>query len=245
MPGPAEEVGPFYHGERGRQGKAKVQSEAAIMASKLVSGKRLMDVMLEHPAAYMRNCNGAKAIASAVMPRRRGLDSDVPEVFVIFGEPGQGKTRSAWAEAIAGKVDSEGLPDPTDVYVKDGSMKWWDQYEGQSSVIIDELDSRVGSVNDLKRWLDRYPVNVEVKGAVVPFAAKKIWITSNHHPRDWWPNLKLVDKKALNRRFTKITRFNPDGTKDEIRWDLSDDQDTDSVVDPALAQLQADAARFL
>lgn len=54
------------------------------------------------------------------------------------------------------------------------------------------------------RWLDRYPVLVEVKGSTVCFKARVIWMTSNLHPRDWYPDLDPETLSALMRRINIV-----------------------------------------
>lgn len=61
-------------------------------------------------------------------------------------------------------------------------------------------------IGHMLRWLDRYPVIVEVKGAATVLSAKKIWITSNLHPRDWYPDLDAETLAALLRR-VQVTQF--------------------------------------
>jgi len=39
--------------------------------------------------------------------------------------------------------------------------------------------------------------------------AKKIWITSNLHPNDWYPELDQETKSALIRRLTIVHFVNP------------------------------------
>lgn len=56
------------------------------------------------------------------------------------------------------------------------------------------------------RWLDRYPVRVEVKGSSRPLVATKFWITSNVEPRKWYPDLDLETIDALMRRLV-VTEF--------------------------------------
>jgi len=57
-------------------------------------------------------------------------------------------------------------------------------------------------VAHILRWFDRYPVIVEVKGSSVVLSAKKVWITSNLSPDQWYPNLDVVTRAALMRRLT-------------------------------------------
>jgi hypothetical protein len=117
----------------------------------------------------------------------------IREVHVFWGETNCGKSHRAWSEA--------GL----EAYPKDPCSKFWDGYRGQESVVIDEFRGAIG-VSHMLRWLDKYPVLVEVKGSSTVFKAKKIWITSNLHPRDWYPDLDEETKSALLRRMT-ITHF--------------------------------------
>jgi len=50
-------------------------------------------------------------------------------------------------------------------------------------------------------------MRVEYKGGSCNFAAKRIFITTNSHPREW-----LVGNAELSRRITEIREF-PSGTK--------------------------------
>jgi hypothetical protein len=110
---------------------------------------------------------------------------------VFWGPTGTGKSRTAWAEA--------GL----DAYPKDPNSKFWDGYRGQVNVVIDEFRGTIG-ISHLLRWLDRYPVLVEVKGSSTVFKAEKIWITSNLHPREWYKDVDESTVLALLRRMNIV-----------------------------------------
>lgn len=114
-------------------------------------------------------------------------------VYVYWGATGLGKSRRAWEEA--------GLS----AYPKDPNTKFWDGYQGQENVVCDEYRGNI-SISNLLRWFDRYPVIVEIKGSSTILVAKKVWITSNLHPRDWYPDLDQATMDALLRRLT-ITHF--------------------------------------
>jgi len=115
------------------------------------------------------------------------------ETKVFWGTTGTGKSRTAWEEA--------GL----DAYAKDPRTKWWCGYRGEKHVIFDEFRGSI-DIAHLLRWLDRYPVRVEVKGGTYPLFAERIWITSNIHPRQWYPDLDSATLDALLRRL-KVTEF--------------------------------------
>lgn len=115
------------------------------------------------------------------------------ECIVFWGKTGTGKSRRAWDEA--------GM----EAYGKDPRTKFWDGYDAQEHVVIDEFRGGI-DVSHLLRWLDRYPVRVEIKGSSKPLAAKKIWITSNISPVVWYPMLDEETLAALMRRLV-VTEF--------------------------------------
>lgn len=110
----------------------------------------------------------------------------------FVGVSGSGKTFSAYTEAPK-------------AYWKDSTTIWWDGYKGQEEVIIDEFRGGI-AVELLLRWLDGYPVSVQVKGGSRAIAARKFWITSNRHPKHWYPDLDARSTEALLRRL-QITEF--------------------------------------
>lgn len=112
-------------------------------------------------------------------------------VHVYWGRTGTGKSRRAWEEA------------GWDAYPKIPSTKFWDGYQEQEHVVIDEFTGQVG-IEHLLRWFDRYPVTVETKGSACVFKAKRIWVTSNVDPRDWYPTAPESQKEALLRRLNII-----------------------------------------
>lgn len=85
----------------------------------------------------------------------------------IWGPPGCGKTTFAMTEYV----------DADDIYMK-AQNKWWDGYRGQSTVILDDMDSDC-LAHYLKRWADKWPGYGETKGAQVALNYKRFIVTSN------------------------------------------------------------------
>lgn len=112
---------------------------------------------------------------------------------VFWGRSGTGKTRRAWDEA-----GPQG-------YSKDPSTKWFDGYDCQECVVIDEFRGQIG-IAHLLRWLDRYPVRVETKGGSRALMASKFFITSNLSPEQWYPDIDAETLAALRRRIN-VTHF--------------------------------------
>jgi len=146
---------------------------------------------LESVPAYVRvlSYRSLRAIASDYSTCE-GIEKSV-EVF--WGSTGTGKSRRAWDEA--------GIS----AYAKCPRSKFWDGYQNQEHVVVDEFRGGI-DVAHLLRWTDRYPVRVEVKGSSRPLNAKRIWFTSNVNPELWYPDLDPATLDALLRRLT-ITHF--------------------------------------
>lgn len=115
----------------------------------------------------------------------------VRTVHVFWGSTGTGKSRRAWEEA------------GESAYAKDPRSKFWDGYQTQAHVVIDEFRGGI-DVAHLLRWFDRYPVRVEIKGSSRPLVASTFWITSNVNPRLWYPELDAMTLDALMRRLTIV-----------------------------------------
>ncbi len=115
------------------------------------------------------------------------------QVYCFWGPSGTGKSHRAWDEA------------GNDAYSKDPRSKFWCGYDHQRHVVLDEFRGAI-DISHLLRWLDKYPVSVEIKGSSRPLVAEKIWITSNLHPQDWYPDLDAATLQALLRRM-QVTYF--------------------------------------
>lgn len=126
--------------------------------------------------------------------KRIHVDSLKPEgaerqCVVYYGPTGSGKSKRAWEEATF------------DAYPKDPNTKFWDGYSGHANVVIDEFRGLI-AISHMLRWLDRYPVIVEIKGSSTVLRATNFWITSNLHPREWYPGLDELTLDALLRRLS-------------------------------------------
>ncbi len=127
-------------------------------------------------------------------------------VVLFVGPTGSGKTRM-----VKDKWRSKGY---FDMPISNGTL-WFDGYDGEHRVLIDDFGgrtSKISLVNTL-RILDRYVVLVPIKNGHVWWNPKRIAITSNIHPRDWYDWGKREEQfHALARRFSYVVKFRKDGT---------------------------------
>lgn len=114
----------------------------------------------------------------------------------VWGAPGVGKSKYARERAR-----QLGLA----YYVKDAQTKWFDQYQHEPCVIIDdlELDAKY-QIHLLKMIGDHYPTRVEIKGAYTEIRPQVIIVTSNYSPDTIWEEKNQRD--AIRRRY-KVTHM--------------------------------------
>ena len=115
--------------------------------------------------------------------------------WVLYGPTGVGKSRAAFA---LGGDDAFSVTVP-------GKDIWFDGYEGERTLIIDEFAGQI-RLQYLLRLLDGYPLQLPVKGGHAWALYTEVIITSNYSPISWYRDVFEGDVnhpqyKALMRRF--------------------------------------------
>jgi len=104
-----------------------------------------------------------------------------------------------WGNPSTGKSQLARDSFPGDYYDKDLTL-WWDGYENQSMVLIDDFDAEsVNMVRFLKRWGDKYPFRGQIKGSSRWMRPKFVIITSNYSIDQLFRDPMSI--KALKRRY--------------------------------------------
>lgn len=178
------EWGELPAGERAR-------TDLHQVVSAIKSGKRARDIADEFGECFVRYSRGINAIRMLYCEPR---DWET-EVTVLYGETGTGKTRKAWNELCE-----------KDAFFYPGGG-WFDGYDEHANVIFDDFGGSEFKITYLLKLLDRYPMQVPVKGGFVQWVPKHIVITSNYPPEDWYPNAKDKHKEALLRRIKTKEHF--------------------------------------
>lgn len=153
------------------------------------AGSSLTKVAEAYPSQYIRCSGGVEKMRRLMGPQERTWQTFVQ---VFCGPGGTGKsTRARWeAEQFA----------PGDVFTlmrpNNNGTVWWDGYDGQAAVIIEEFDGSWMRRVDWRLLCDRGACPVQTKGGSTQFLAKRIYITTNVLPHKWWRNLEFDESDA-------------------------------------------------
>lgn len=184
------------------QGK---RSDLADMAEMVLAGATTMELVEAHPASYMRYHKSVAHLRQikAVDKPDRSKVGDL-EVALFYGRPGSGKTRQAFEFAETNKLTLWQLPICTN-----GTL-WFDNYNGEDIALLDDFSGKL-PLDQFLRLIDRYPIQVPVKGGHCWWCPRYIIITTNCLPSEWYDYSKRADSyDAVKRRIHQILNFNSD-----------------------------------
>lgn len=154
---------------------------------------KFQEIKEEDPKLYFHHLRTIQYHRTNAAIKPKGLrGGDTPNAW-LWGPPGTGKTLGA--EIMY-----------REHYKKDPTNKWWDGYNDEEVVIMDDLDvvdAQKYMGKYIKIWCHNKPFSAECKGGNTRMIRpKRIIVTCNWKPDDIWqdPNMLI----AINRRFEVI-----------------------------------------
>lgn len=168
-----------------KEGKPGKRSDLEDVVELVKQGASIKDIKEEYPMQYIKFHGG---IEKLVTQKKRDFK---PEVVWIWGKTGTGKTRMV--------VESE-----PDLWISGKNLRWWNNYENEEAVLLDDFRGDFCTFHELLRILDRYPYRVEVKYGSRELNSKRIYITSCHPPESVYETRE--DIQQLLRRIDRVVQ---------------------------------------
>jgi len=133
---------------------------------------------------------------------------------VLFGVPGSGKTVWATEQCTESWFI---LPQRSK-----GAPLWFGNYAGEHTLIIDEFDWHEMTLTEFNRIVNRPVQDFPAKGGWVCNLWRRVIVTTNLHPRTWWPREPLLKRAAYQRRISHVWVKN--NVYPAVRQGLPDDE---------------------
>lgn len=155
---------------------------------KLARSGKLEEIEDKYPAIFLRYHSKLQGLHK---PERPLILSTLENEW-WYGETGTGKSRELWSR----------YPN----HFQKSLNKWWDGYDGQEIVAIEEWSPKNECTSSqLKIWADRYPFCAEIKGGTLQkIRPKKIIVLSNYSIDECFKDSQ--DLGPIKRRF-KVKHF--------------------------------------
>lgn len=129
------------------------------------------------------------------------------------------ETKHIWLWGETGSGKSRPVRERYPLLFDKGFDKWWDHYNGEEVVLIEEVHPSHGKdmVTFFKRWMDRYSFKAEGKGVgAVAIRPKLVVLTSNYRLDNVWVDDREL--RPLRRRLEEIEVI--EGQDPNINWPL-------------------------
>lgn len=179
--------------EFGKISKQGERNDLKAVDDAIACGDNYVDISEKYGIQFMKYHKGIREKLNCKYASERA-QRDV-EVVVLVGPTGCGKTSYVYEEY------SESL---FDMVCTKGNSQWFDGYEDQKVLLLDEFTKECIDYAFLLRLLDRYPMRLPVKGSHAYAAWNTVFITSNLLIPEWYSS---TDISPLLRRITQYHDF--------------------------------------
>lgn len=183
-------AGPFEFGEKPFEKGAR--TDLAELEKDIKTGTFSKKQIIEkHTQQYFKYHGGIDKVICAL----KVIPEEKPICLLFHGDSRVGKTTLAKSFGASTYMMPLGASTP-----------WFDgKYDTQETILVEEFKGQ-WDLTWMKLFLDSRDCPLLTKGGFTSNASKYIIITSNTDPRYWYPNMSLVDWKALAWRFASIVK---------------------------------------
>jgi hypothetical protein len=185
--------GPWTAGDYDPEATKGTRSDLAALKDCIDRGHSMSSIADEHFESFLRYERGIRSYRNL-----RAVPRDFKSaVHVFYGPTGTGKSHAC-----------REISPSAYWYFPQKDSKWWDGYDGEADVVIDEFYGNI-PWSSILRLFDKYAMVVETKGGSVNFAPKRIFVTSNKPPCEWYNYATVgshMSYATLERRLDYIYR---------------------------------------
>ncbi len=168
-----------------------IRTDFEDMKKMLDDGATLEELAKKYFSQFIMYGNGLRQYKK-LCDQRRSKKFRLLDVELVCGPTNTNKTRNALEKY------------PNAFKITGTQLKWWDGYNGENELLIDEYNNDVG-ITSMLNYLDGYQLRLDIKGSFTYAQWTKVIITTNLHPDEIHFQAKPEHKKALFRRITRIT----------------------------------------
>lgn len=178
--------------ETGKLSNQGLRSDLTQYKLAIEDGMKVEEILTELPEVYHQYGRTLEKLEDVF--NRKKFRKWMTSCDWRYGETGTGKSETAFKDF-----------DPDTHYVFKNDNGWWDGYNGQEIVIINDFRGEI-PYGILLQMIDKYPFEVRRRNREpFPFLAKKVIITSFGTPNEVYKNLSQNDSlEQIYRRINLI-----------------------------------------
>lgn len=163
------------------------RNDLAVVKQMVKDKKKMYDIALE--STSMQSIRHAQVILQhQPLSRTR----QIPEVIWVYGQTGVGKTQYANDHLIG-----------DDFWRANSTLKWFDGYDRNSDVLVNEFRGDFCPLHTLLELLDGYELRVPIKGGFTTWYPTRVVFTTIYKPYECY----RTDDEPLEQLYRRITLF--------------------------------------
>lgn len=193
----------FQNGDFSKGGVQGARTDLDMVIEAIKDGDTMESLNDKFPREIIKFGRGIQLSRSLFLSRQ--APSTFPRtVIVLYGRSGAGK--SLWARQFAQR-------NSLSVYAKNltksSDTQWFDGYDGESLLLLDDFTDQAVSFRELLIWTDIYKHRIQIKGTMCVAQWSHVIITSNVCPNQWYEKYIGAEREPLVRRLDHVLEAPP------------------------------------